>query len=525
LTARTFFERRGLTLLIAALVIYGCAFILRSSLVIEGVRYFCLLDDPMISMRYAKNLALGHGLVWNIGERIEGFTNPLWTLYMSLWHHLPIEPHMMSLPIQLTSLVALVALAILTYSISKSYVDSNGLRIIATAFAVFYFPMIMWSLLGMEVGLITAGLMIAVKWTLDALERDQFDARIYLLLGILTLVRMDALIFAIAISVFLAYHQRRLKTKHVAAFAAMALVFIGGQTLWRYSYYGEFLPNTYYLKATGYPIIYRWTRGLYALYHFLQQPNLLIALAPIAYALWKRTQETNLLLVLIGIATAYSIYVGGDAWEEAGGANRYLLPVMPLYFILLFRMIEELWQRVGEHTRVKRWGLAIPIVLLYLGFNTPNVTAYNPNSLEDLLLLGKPYAVREHAARIEQAKWIDEHTTPKATIAVAWAGITPYFAERKYFDMYGKVDPVISRLEAKPYQFASNLTAFFPGHNKWNYGYTLGALKPDIITGLIEHAPRPENIEQAYYEYREGDVALWIRQGSNEVDTTQRATR
>ncbi|MBI3736128.1 hypothetical protein HY256_06410, partial [Candidatus Sumerlaeota bacterium] len=40
------------------------------------------LDDAYISFRYARHLAEGRGLVWNVGDRpIEGFTNLLHTLF------------------------------------------------------------------------------------------------------------------------------------------------------------------------------------------------------------------------------------------------------------------------------------------------------------------------------------------------------------------------------------------------------------------------------------------------------------
>ena len=41
-------------------------------------------DDAYISFRYARNLTEGLGLVYNAGERVEGFTNPLWTLWVAL---------------------------------------------------------------------------------------------------------------------------------------------------------------------------------------------------------------------------------------------------------------------------------------------------------------------------------------------------------------------------------------------------------------------------------------------------------
>src|SRR5215217_9297644 len=66
-------------------VAWASLFIYRSSSVgIDGRRYFCLFDDAMISMRYAWNFSHGMGLVWNVGERIQGYTNLLMTLIMSI---------------------------------------------------------------------------------------------------------------------------------------------------------------------------------------------------------------------------------------------------------------------------------------------------------------------------------------------------------------------------------------------------------------------------------------------------------
>ena len=47
---------------------------------IQGSFGLCTQDDAFISFRYAQNLVEGHGLVYNIGERVEGYTNFLWTI-------------------------------------------------------------------------------------------------------------------------------------------------------------------------------------------------------------------------------------------------------------------------------------------------------------------------------------------------------------------------------------------------------------------------------------------------------------
>ncbi len=79
-------ERTGMALLATLFVAWACAFVRTSSFVsADGVRRYFLFDDSMISMRYAWNLAHGQGLVWNAGERVEGITNLLMTLYMTVW--------------------------------------------------------------------------------------------------------------------------------------------------------------------------------------------------------------------------------------------------------------------------------------------------------------------------------------------------------------------------------------------------------------------------------------------------------
>ena len=39
-----------------------------------------VVDDAFISYRYAWNLVAGHGLVFNIDEYVEGYSNFLWVL-------------------------------------------------------------------------------------------------------------------------------------------------------------------------------------------------------------------------------------------------------------------------------------------------------------------------------------------------------------------------------------------------------------------------------------------------------------
>ena len=60
-----------------------------------------------------------------------------------------------------------------------------------------------------------------------------------------------------------------------------------------------------------------------------------------------------------------------------------------------------------------------------------------------------------------------------ALIAVQWAGTTPYFMPKyRMHDLLGKSDAYIAQTPAK---------YGVPGHNKWDYSYSINLLQPDII--------------------------------------------
>jgi len=70
------------------------------------LRWVC--DDAFISFRYARNLVAGHGLVWNVGERVEGFTNPLWTFAIAGGLRAGLDPIVLSQMLGLASYAILL---------------------------------------------------------------------------------------------------------------------------------------------------------------------------------------------------------------------------------------------------------------------------------------------------------------------------------------------------------------------------------------------------------------------------------
>ena len=68
---------------------------------------------------------------------------------------------------------------------------------------------------------------------------------------------------------------------------------------------------------------------------------------------------------------------------------------------------------------------------------------------------------------------INKNTRANAVIAVHAAGQIPYYSNRNTIDLLGKNDSYVAKLPPT--------TKFRPGHNKWNYPYSIGKLQPDLI--------------------------------------------
>jgi hypothetical protein len=310
-------------LLVVGYIYYGIQYIQKTAIVVNGQTYYILFDDAMISMRYAYNLAHGNGLVWNPGEYVEGFTNPLWVGYMALFHLFPIPTQTISLYIQLSGLIFLALNLFFVRKVVEELTSDLFVMLAAVAFTAFYGPLNIWGLLGMEVSILTL-MMNIVVW-LALRKSSRFHPWVYILLALSTLFRIDMAVPYLIIFAVLFVAQPQYRKQHLAWALGLFILFIGGQTLARYYYYGDLLPNTYYLKVVGWPVSLRLMRGLYALFWFTYYSNWAFILLPFTLLLFRRDWKISLLFMIMLGQIAYSVLIGGDAWEDHGGANQYSL--------------------------------------------------------------------------------------------------------------------------------------------------------------------------------------------------------
>ncbi|MEX2144541.1 MAG: hypothetical protein WD740_08095 [Anaerolineales bacterium] len=510
-------------LLLVVFALYGWAFIQRTVVFAEGTQIHALFDDAMISMQYAKNLAQGQGLVWNAGgERVEGFSNPLWVLLMAGIHVLPIPLAQTSLYVKLISLLFLLLNLAVVKWLAEELTNNKFVPLLAAFFTAFYFPLNNWSLQGMEVGLEALLLSSALLLGVRAFKRNIFSPWMAVLFGLGVLLRMDAAAPALAATAAFAWIDPKRRKEHLIwGLGAVAFV-LGTLTLFRINYYGDWLPNTYYLKLGGVSLLLRLSIGLRRFWDFVWASNWVLFAIPLTLpSLDKRKILWPLFAVFLS-QVAYSIYVGGDAWEHIGGANRFIAAVMPLFFILFTHTLGYIHDLLLS-TGWKKMALATPVASVFLAaFCIFSLFSFNTLLVNDGIakwtLVEKPVFAESVERYSLMGLALKAVTTQNATIAVVTAGNIPYFSERTSIDLLGKNDAIIAR---GPVHINSSLFepgSYRPGHNKWDYAYSIGILQPDVVAQIWENTDEQFAPYLVTYQlYVIDGIPYYFREGSESI--------
>jgi hypothetical protein len=517
----------GFILLLAIFLTYAALFIYRTSFVINGERYFSLFDDAMVSMRYARNFAAGNGIVWNPGgDRVEGYTNPLWMAYMALVHLLPLAQSKTSLVVQSTAGVLLAVNLWYVYLLAQTIAKgSSRVALGAVALTASYLPINNWSLQGMEVSALVPLTTFCVWKAIESLESEMFPKSLYLVLGIGTWVRLDMTVMFGAFLAFMFFSDRPRRWKHLAWGVTVLAIACGTQTAIRLWYYGDIAPNTYYLKIAGIPWTVRALRGIWVLAQFAWNANPFMVALPFMLLL-QRDRRIALILWVFVAQVAYSVYVGGDAWEYWGGSNRYVCPVMPAFFVLLACALNLLMSGFLNALSGRRFPARETLVASLLFTFTIVIAIVTMNSIHGVAALAEASLIRpplhagqggENQMDVKQALALRDATGSGATVAVMRAGTIPYFSERTAIDLLGKNDRHIAH--ELPW-ISPNLSAFRefrPGHVKFDFAYSLGRLAPDVVLQLRRREELASSFLHGYEGMFLNDVRIYVRRGSRNV--------
>jgi len=336
--------------------------------VIVQTAWIC--DDAFITIRTIDNLLHGYGLRWNVLERVQTFTHPLWMALLVPLYAIVRDPYFAPLLLSALSSIAAFCVLVLDPARPQPAAIFIGVALIVSKAFTDY------ATSGLENGLtdlLLAGFCI-VLFGRPAGARKTFV--LFLLATLLTLNRLDlVLIAAPPLAAYMLLRARHPKQWLVAALPVSILL------LWdvfAIVYYGSITPNTALAKLnSAVPWLPRMEQGLQYMTDSAQNdpPTLLVCAAGVLAAILRRRTAEVTLAVGALLYCVYVVWIGGDFMS-----GRFLSAPFLVCAVLVGRA-------VGERRRAGVWSMA----LLAIGLLSPHPPPLSTASYrvgEPLELLG-----------------------------------------------------------------------------------------------------------------------------------------
>jgi arabinofuranosyltransferase len=429
-------------------------------------------DDSFIGLRYVHNLLLGNGLVWNPSEEVEGYSNFLFLGFISAFGRLGADLEIVSQSIGMAAYLCLVfliaAFAMREWKRNELGYSQVLLCIMLTSTAC---PLLIWSLGGLETTLFAFFMLLSVILFLEITDEQKGKCSLAgIAVALASMTRPEGVLLLLVCIGFLAYQSTLGKRKliHILALVGGFCFLYVPYWVWRFTFYGEIFPNTYYVKGQ-----FEWHKlltGIRYVAEYCGVPPFLLPLAVfwLIVALIKERRTSDKLLYLTLVVASYLawiIYVGGDHML----GFRFLAPVIPIGALWLAYSVKAC-SMLREELNSKFIAVAVA-ALAILQFWVPQF--YQCDKMDPAAFVGAIVG-----------KYICKAWPSGSLVALNTAGSTPYFApENTYIDMLGLNDRHIARRQIEQRVLPWQLV---PGHEKGDGSYVLERNPDYIILGPAE---------------------------------------
>jgi hypothetical protein len=313
-------------------------------------------DDAFITMRYVKNFVEGKGLVYNVGERVEGYTHFLWLMLLAAAKAIGFDPVDASIWLGIAAYVGILVL-LLAISLREHKKNSKmiWLPVAAALFALNY-DTEEWASGGLETSFYT--LLILAAFYLWFYSRFSEQRRLLLTgiaLALVALTRPDGVLFTATAASLLAIRGIRSKqrpanvSKTIGLLLLPSIVIGAPYLLWKYFYYGDILPLTYYTKSAGddyfaQGFFYIW---LYFRVHFISAIALIAALFLLVRKnkikdrppedSYRGSPSSTAFAAIVVYLLLFVARVGGDFMFA-----RFIIPVVPFFCFIIEQALERM---------------------------------------------------------------------------------------------------------------------------------------------------------------------------------------
>lgn len=365
-----------------------------------------MTDDAFISFRYAEQLVNGNGLVFNPGERVEGMSNFLWTLWIAAGMRLGVAPETWTIVWGVASLAAIIAgLGLFHVRMCRRLGVTSPTLPLAAVMVAANAHVLWFATGGLETMAFTA-LMLAVFLMLTTEARRRgFDVATGVVAAMCALTRPEGLLAMGLGAAYLFLVRRRSVLAFLIGFTALW----APPTIWRVFYYGDFFPNTVYAKSTAYG---RLDQGFFYVRLFFTQYWPLLLGIPLLLLAWRRLRAHSELLLAAAFALVYTAFVIGVAGDFMHA--RFMIPATPFFAILLDAGVLALTTQRRGLQPLLTVGLCGLVVFSVRPF--PDV--FGPRGIADEPL----YYTRERAKNMDERAGILKAYTTGLDYSIAFFG-------------------------------------------------------------------------------------------------------
>jgi hypothetical protein len=425
--------------------------LIAAALIAHSLWFNFVNDDAYISFVYSRNLAEHGELTFNVGERVEGYTNFLWTVLLAAAYLLGAAPDVASRV--LGTLFGVLGLVVVARLMARVRGRESVWDVLPAALLAASSGYACWCSGGLETQLFTFTAILGIERHLAGRPIASGVA-----FALCTMTRPEgALLFGLTVIHQLVQNlagERRIwPSRREWWWAAAYLGLYVPYFVWRYRYYGDLLPNTAYVKTGGAPppgyAAQMHAQGAYYVWQWASQSKAVWAAPLVLVGLWKHPRVVSLVVVVIAVYLVYAWRVGGDFM----GLHRFVMPLFPLTAVAAALGLAALCER-------RRQGLALaPLVLVPFVWSQVSLSARSMIATADSGI-DRPGYLKQYADdRAKIGKVLAPLLGPSDFSWVGGVGVQPYYARMRAHDVFGLVSRKVAH-EVPPSRPR-------PGHQKW----------------------------------------------------------
>ncbi|MFZ1684734.1 MAG: hypothetical protein WAU88_11490 [Candidatus Zixiibacteriota bacterium] len=416
-----------------------------------------IIDDAGISFAYARDLAMGYGLVSQPGmPPVEGFSNLLWVGLLSPFFRIGLfDPYVT--PKVIAAILVLASFYLihrtLTESLRTSWLISQSVLIaiaLSTSFVV-------WTCSGLENPLLcflVALLMHALVCEPNSRKAIRGGVGIGMTITALAITRPDGVMYGLVLpillvaAIFTDKQSRRPRLIQLGLSTTTFLVTFGAVALFKHLYFGTWFPNTYTVKggptldlAIGVVTLDPasllklrlllasiWGESLWLLIAAIVVPALVVGAI--------RLRSRTFLLVpglLCCLAIATHLLLPDDWMREF----RFATPFFMMVFVCAGLVLGWIAELVGSFGRFLVWALAAGMIWITWTVQEPRLMEFEKWPTVSFGRIAEEYGTRYDG-------FANELKIDQPSVLIPDIGATLYYSKCRVYDLGGLCDPTIA---------------------------------------------------------------------------------